>query len=327
MGTKIPTSVRSLIDSNIQSFWAAFYAADAAKTIASAGIITTVTDHSGGEYGQMGDFFDPPKMRVTSGGTTVVTDVPFKDLRKRYEEFKNPVGWTRADAENDMFGKYDRLFSKMGAEASRYMIERATLIVTENQDCWTGSPLLGTHTINSDGVEDSGSITVDNTVSSTVVSTSTITVSEMISSIDLMDSTMSQFKDWQGRPMGHRPDTLMVPPALAGVAFRALTGASIDGAGGQQFPDSGFAAVIPVLGGRKLFINPYLTSTVKAYGLSTRDGDSPLRFVERTPATIETTGTDTTEYVLDSRIVQTGRLRGIEFAGSPQTIVEVTYST
>lgn len=319
MTTSVPSSIQALKTSNIEAFEEGFASAESAMGVAEAGVVLIERDLNGGDHGQYSDFFQPPKMRDVTDGSPEIHPVPFYDLRKKYREWKNPVQWKASEAADDRFGKWAKLFRAMGREAARFPIERATQIIIDNQLTYTGSALLGSHTVEGTAI--------DNTIGTTVTSTTAMTAADVIAVIDDLDGTMVGFQDWEGRPQGIRPNVIMVPGVHGNAFYRTFMGVNlVNGAGGMgSFVDAGMTQVFPI-GDRLLWINPYLSSTTKIYGMHVTSDSSPLSFVIREEAEIWETDESSELYVRDSTIIQTGRMRGVEFAGSPYRIVETTIS-
>lgn len=257
-------------------------------------VATTVPSQTTAEsYAWLGSV---PKMRefVDERKLKSIVEYNYSIPNKTYEA---SIGVDRAAIEDDQFGQIRIRINGMAIEAARFKDE---LTFTALQDGFTALAYDGltffhaTRTIGESG-------TIDNKM------TDALTTAALQTAI----TTMRQFKDDRGRPMGANPDTLVVGTSLEFVALAILTSivyTSTDGG----------ANTSNVMKGRlNLIVSPYVNAN-DWFVLDTKSAVKPLIYQDRIPVTFEAMEANSESGFMRDQYAYGVRMRGAVGYGLPQ---------
>lgn len=207
------------------------------------------------------------------------------------EEWQSVIEVQRAALERDRLGQIVPRIRSMASEAARHPGELIMNLFETPGNAFDGAAFFGNTRVIGD------SANIDNIVTGTGT-----TVAQFQADLASARGAMRSYQDDQGVPMGLIGNAIVVPGALEGVAYQALSTAQAgDGINQKTLPaDFGNGGVFA---GYRLWVNPYLSSVNDWYLLHLGAGEAEKPFVLQMEKRPELTGeTDpNSAHVIDRR--------------------------
>jgi phage major head subunit gpT-like protein len=179
------------------------------------------------------------------------------DYQIKNKTWESTISIDRAAIEDDLYGQIAMKAKQMGTNASQHLdlLVFGMLAGGFANVCFDGTPFFGSHTQGKDAT--GAAITQSNTGSDPLTS----------AALQTAITTMMRYKDDQGRPMGVKPNLLVVPPELYWEATILLNSAF--------YPDPLITAsqnlgMNPLRGLLSLQVSPYLSSPSNWFLMDTK---------------------------------------------------------
>lgn len=160
------------------------------------------------------------------------------------------------------------------------------------------------------------SANIDNSIAGTGT-----TVAALQTDLASARAQMMLFQDDQGRPMGARPNVIMVPPALEQAMWQALN-ANQGSILNPVVPGS--ATSLATAQGFQLIVNPYLTDVNDWFVFHVDGVFKPFIFQTRISPTLESVLDNTEQAVVRDRYIYSVRARYNVGYGDPRYAVRIT---
>jgi phage major head subunit gpT-like protein len=201
---------------------------------------------SDGELNTYNWFGTVPTMQDVTHGTVQLAGLLPDNFSLTNSEYQAAIEVERAAFERDKLGLIMPRIQQLGGEAARHPGQLIMQHVLNNNNAFDGSSFFS----NSRTIGNSA--TIDNILTGTGT-----TIAQIQTDLASAKAQMRVFEDDQGRPMNLAGNTIMVPPELDDVMWRALNRSSGDGVNTPVMPVT--PSGIWSASGYSVVVNPYLT--------------------------------------------------------------------